>query len=257
MLAHDLLALHLAQPRHLAPQHRHLVARKEIGENQKAVAIELLELLGAQFHGGSSVCLAARLEHKIPDPQHRDRRRPLMVTAQRNALRFCVGLAAIVPVAGGLSGAMLSLGGVSAWSADHYRYLSGLLLAIGLGFWSTIPNIERHAPRFRLLTGLVVIGGLCRLLGVVLGDPLTPPSRRRSPWNSWRRRCSASGRVRYPSRNRPSSRAACRAGRRSAGALFSSPVVQITRVSPRPGQRPDALDELLADQPTSGRWRRH
>jgi hypothetical protein len=97
-----------------------------------------------------------------------------MVIAQRNALRFCVGLAAIVPVAGGLSGAILSLGGVSAWSADHYRYLSGLLLAIGLGFWSTIPNIERHAPRFRLLTGIVVIGGLCRLLGVALGDPLTP-----------------------------------------------------------------------------------
>ena len=96
-----------------------------------------------------------------------------MVTAQRNALRLCVGLAAIVPVAGGLSGALQSLGGVSGWSADHYRYLSGLLLAIGLGFWSTIPNIERQASRFRLLTGLVVIGGLCRLLGVALGDPLT------------------------------------------------------------------------------------
>jgi len=97
-----------------------------------------------------------------------------MVIAQRNALRFCVGLAAVVPVAGGLAGVILSLGGVSTWSADHYRYLSGLLLAIGLGFWSTIPNIERHAPRFRLLTGLVAIGGLCRLLGVALGDPLTP-----------------------------------------------------------------------------------
>jgi hypothetical protein len=97
-----------------------------------------------------------------------------MLLAQRNLLRLCVGLGAIVPVAGGLSGAILSLGGVSAWSADHYRYLSGLLLAIGLGFWSTIPNIERQASRFRLLTGLVVIGGLCRLLGVLLGDPLTP-----------------------------------------------------------------------------------
>src|SRR4051812_13710411 len=93
---------------------------------------------------------------------------------QRNLLRACVGLAAIVPVAGGLWGALLSLGGVSAWSADHYRYLSGLLLAIGLGFWSTIPNIERQASRFRQLTGIVVIGGLCRLLGVALGDPLTP-----------------------------------------------------------------------------------
>jgi hypothetical protein len=97
-----------------------------------------------------------------------------MVTAHRNALRVCVALAAVVPVAGGLLGAVQSLGGESAWSADHYRYLSGLLLAIGLGFWSTVPQIERHAQRFRLLTGLVVIGGLCRLLGVVLGDPLTP-----------------------------------------------------------------------------------
>jgi hypothetical protein len=97
-----------------------------------------------------------------------------MMTAHRNALRLCVGLGAIVPVAGGLSGAILGFGGGSAWSADHYRYLSGLLLAIGIGFWSTIPNIERHAPRFRLLTGIVAIGGLCRLLGVALGDPLTP-----------------------------------------------------------------------------------
>jgi hypothetical protein len=97
-----------------------------------------------------------------------------MVIAQRNVLRLCVGIAAIVPVAGGLSGAILSLGGANGWSADHYRYLSGLLLAIGLGFWSTIPNIERHASRFRLLTGLVLVGGLCRLLGVALGDSLSP-----------------------------------------------------------------------------------
>ena len=96
-----------------------------------------------------------------------------MVTAPRNALRVCVALAAVVPVAGGLFGAVQSLGGVSAWSADHYRYLSGLLLAIGLGFWSTVPQIERHAQRFRLLTAIVAIGGLCRLLGVALGDPLT------------------------------------------------------------------------------------
>jgi hypothetical protein len=96
-----------------------------------------------------------------------------MTAAHRNALRVCVALAAVVPIAGGLFGAIQSLGGVSAWSADHYRYLSGLLLAIGLGFWSTIPQIERRTQRFRLLTGIVFIGGLCRLLGVALGDPLT------------------------------------------------------------------------------------
>jgi hypothetical protein len=97
-----------------------------------------------------------------------------MTAAHRNALRVCVALAALVPVTGGLFGAVHSLGGVSAWSADHYRYLSGLLLAVGLGFWSTVPQIERHAQRFRLLTGIVFVGGLCRLLGVALGDPLTP-----------------------------------------------------------------------------------
>jgi hypothetical protein len=98
----------------------------------------------------------------------------MAVIAQRNALRLCVALVAAVPVVGGLWGAIESIGGASAWSTDHYRYLSGLLLAIGLGFWSTVPNIERRTQRFRLLTGLVVIGGLCRLLGLVLGDLLTP-----------------------------------------------------------------------------------
>jgi hypothetical protein len=99
----------------------------------------------------------------------------MISTAPRNILRLCVCLAATVPVVGGAWGVIDSLGGVSGWSADHYRYLSGLLLAIGLGFWSTVPNIERRTQRFRLLTGLVVIGGLCRLLGVALGDHLTLP----------------------------------------------------------------------------------
>ena len=38
--------VHLAQPGHLAAQHRHLVARKQVGKDQETVAIELLELLG-------------------------------------------------------------------------------------------------------------------------------------------------------------------------------------------------------------------
>ena len=51
---------------------------------------------------------------------------------------------------------------------SHVRYLSGLLLAIGVAFWTTVPAIERRGDRFRLLTALVVTGGLGRLLGVVL-----------------------------------------------------------------------------------------
>ena len=48
------------------------------------------------------------------------------------------------------------------------RYLSGLLLAIGLAFWGTVPRIEAQGVRFRLLTLLVFTGGLARLAGVFL-----------------------------------------------------------------------------------------
>ena len=48
-------------------------------------------------------------------------------------------------------------------ATTHAAYLSGLLLGIGFGFWSTVPAIERHRARFTLLTGIVVLGGLARL----------------------------------------------------------------------------------------------
>jgi hypothetical protein len=98
----------------------------------------------------------------------------MSLTAQRNFLRFCVAFAGIVPVAGGLWGVFGGFGEAGGWSGNHYRYLSGLLLAIGIAFWSVVPQIEHHTQRVRLLGGIVVIGGLCRLLGVVMGDPLTP-----------------------------------------------------------------------------------
>ena len=58
---------------------------------------------------------------------------------------------------------------------NHGRYLSGLLFAIGLAFWAAIPHIEHQAARVRVLTGIVAIGGCCRLLGVMQGDPLSLP----------------------------------------------------------------------------------
>ena len=64
---------------------------------------------------------------------------------------------------------------------NHGRYLSGLLLAIGLAFWASIPAIEKHTARVRRLTALVVVGGLCRLLGVILGDPLS----KSVAWSWW------------------------------------------------------------------------
>lgn len=97
----------------------------------------------------------------------------------RRILQGVVAVGGLVPVGAGLAGALSgarAFGGALPPGADsQLRYLSGLLLAIGLGFWSTIPAIERSTARFRSLTALVVCGGLCRLLGLLLSGPVPPP----------------------------------------------------------------------------------
>jgi hypothetical protein len=78
-----------------------------------------------------------------------------------------------VAVLAGAWGVLNDLGSHGGTLASHERYLSGLLLAIGLGFWTTVSDIEGKTGRFRLLTALVVVGGIARLLGVALGDTLS------------------------------------------------------------------------------------
>jgi Domain of unknown function (DUF4345) len=91
---------------------------------------------------------------------------------ERRYLQRTVAVLALVPVSAGLFGVVFgpALTGdqVSVSADSHFRYLSGLLLGIGLLFWSTTPAIEEKTGRFRLLTLLVVIGGLARLLGLLL-----------------------------------------------------------------------------------------
>lgn len=88
----------------------------------------------------------------------------------------------LVPIGAGAGGVLIGPGligpgliGAAAGSPDfdsHFRYLSGLLLAIGLGFASTIPRIEAHSRRFGLLTILVVTGGIGRLVSLaMIGSP--------------------------------------------------------------------------------------
>jgi hypothetical protein len=91
---------------------------------------------------------------------------------ERRYLQRTVAVLALVPVSAGLFGVLFgpALTGdqVSVSADSHFRYLSGLLLGIGLLFWSTTPAIEEKTGRFRLLTLLVVIGGLARLIGLLL-----------------------------------------------------------------------------------------
>jgi hypothetical protein len=83
---------------------------------------------------------------------------------ERRLLQIAVAAAGLVPVAAGALGAFrpeLLIGG-PPHALTHGAYLSGLLLGLGLAFWSLIPTIERQAHVFGLLTGLVVLGGLAR-----------------------------------------------------------------------------------------------
>lgn len=92
-------------------------------------------------------------------------------------MQIAVAAGGLVPVGAGLSGILLGpqmLGDVTGPIAldSHYRYLSGLLLGIGFGFWSTIPKIEQQLERFQLLTAIVFIGGLARLWSLLsVGTP--------------------------------------------------------------------------------------
>lgn len=99
---------------------------------------------------------------------------------ERRLLQGAVGIGALVPILAGLSGAFSGVVMVATASVDpaldsHYRYLSGLLLAIGLAFWSMVPRIEGMSGRFRLLTVIVFVGGLARGWGVLhSGVPAAP-----------------------------------------------------------------------------------
>lgn len=94
------------------------------------------------------------------------------IKRERKLLQQTVAVLAAIPVAIGLYGVLfgqaLTGDAVSISAESHFRFMSGLLLGIGLCFWSTVPSIENKTNRFRLLALLVIIGGLGRLIGLIL-----------------------------------------------------------------------------------------
>jgi hypothetical protein len=103
-----------------------------------------------------------------------------MTKIETRSLQIAVAAGSLVPIGAGGAGMLLGprmLGAGMAGPADldsHFRYLSGLLLGIGLGYASTIPNIETHGRRFLLLTCIVVTGGAGRLLSLLSIGPPSP-----------------------------------------------------------------------------------
>ena len=89
-------------------------------------------------------------------------------------LQALVALLALIPTSAGLAGIILGpdfLRLDPPWPVDldsHFRFLSGIFLAVGIGFYSCVPSIERDGGRFRLLAALVFCGGLARLLSLAI-----------------------------------------------------------------------------------------
>ncbi len=98
----------------------------------------------------------------------------------RRLLQVAVAIAGFVPVGTGLAGMLVGPsfaadGGYPVSADSHVRYLSGLLAAIGVAFWTTVPAIEHQAARFRLLTALVVTGGVGRMISLLTIGVPSPP----------------------------------------------------------------------------------
>lgn len=86
---------------------------------------------------------------------------------ERRLLQLAIAVAGIVPVGGGLWGVLGGMNTTGVTAGSHARYLSGLLLGVGLTFWWAIPTVERRGAVIRALAVIVVIGGLARLAGVL------------------------------------------------------------------------------------------
>ncbi len=97
---------------------------------------------------------------------------------ERRLLQIVIALACLPPLVVGALGvvrgpaAIAELGVVPADLDSHFRYLSGIFFALGLGLASCIARIEAVIGRFRLLGALVITGGCARLVSLLtVGGP--------------------------------------------------------------------------------------
>ena len=88
---------------------------------------------------------------------------------ERGLLQAAIVIGSVVPLGAGLAGAVegaAMLRGVGPPVQpdldSHMRYLSGLLLGIGILFLVCVPRIEARGMLFRALGAAVVTGGLAR-----------------------------------------------------------------------------------------------
>ena len=97
------------------------------------------------------------------------------------AFRCIVAVLALIPISAGAAGLVfgLSFPGfefevANADAASHFRFLSGIFLAMGLAYWSVALHVGDYLRRFQLLAMLTIAGGLARLVSLWIdGSPST------------------------------------------------------------------------------------
>jgi hypothetical protein len=90
---------------------------------------------------------------------------------QRRLLQTAIALTGLSAVGFGLAGVLMGTGFTDRAgdvTMDSYvRFLKGMLVAIGLIYWSAIPHIEQHGERIAVVTFILVLGAIPRLLAVI------------------------------------------------------------------------------------------
>jgi hypothetical protein len=90
---------------------------------------------------------------------------------ERKLLQVAFALAGLMLIVFGLAGVFFGasftdLSG-SVEMDSYFRFLKGMLLGIGLIYWSSIPDIARHGERISVVTFILVLGAVPRLIAVI------------------------------------------------------------------------------------------
>jgi hypothetical protein len=90
---------------------------------------------------------------------------------ERKLLQVAVAFAGLVGVGFGLAGVVFGTAFVDIFDDgaidSSVRFFKGMLLAIGLIYWSCISDIERRGERMSLVTFILVCGAASRLMAVI------------------------------------------------------------------------------------------
>ena len=97
----------------------------------------------------------------------------MKLSGQLAFFKIIVFALSFVPIAAGLAGIingpdLVSIDNAPVKAQSHFRYLSGLLMAIGIGFLTILPAPVKNRNRFVLLTFIVITGGVARLTDLLI-----------------------------------------------------------------------------------------